>query len=97
VVMYEKHESFRIGYELYYTGSQYRYDRSSTPDFWIMGIMAMKEWEKFSVFLNFENFTDTRQSRYQSMVTPPYNNPAFAEVWAPTDGFVSNGGFIFHF
>lgn len=94
VLMYEKHEAFRIGYEVYYTGHQYRSDRSVTPDFWIMGIMAMKEWKRVSLFLNFENFTDTRLSKYQDTVYPPYNNPSFAEVWAPADGFVANGGFI---
>jgi hypothetical protein len=27
-------------------------------------------------------------------VYPPFTNQRFAEIWAPTDGFVVNGGFI---
>ncbi len=96
-LMYEKEHSWRIGYELYYTDHQFRNDYSKTRDYWVMGFMILREFGRFSVFLNFENFTDTRQSRYQNMVSPPYSVPTFSEVWAPTDGFVSNGGFIYQF
>lgn len=94
-LMYEKEHSWRIGYELYYTDQQFRNDYSKTRDYWVMGFMMMRELGRFSVFLNFENFTDTRQSRYQDMISPPYSAPTFSEVWAPTDGFVANGGFIY--
>lgn len=92
VLMFEQHHKWRIGYELYYIGSQFRSDYSRTRDYWIMGVMAMREFKHLSVFINFENFTDTRQSRYQSMIQPPYSNPTFTEIWAPTDGFVANAG-----
>ena len=95
VFMFEQEHKWRIGYELYYTGQQYRSDYSQTTDYFMMGFMVLREFEKFSVFINFENFTDTRQSRYQSMVTPPYSDPSFTEIWAPTDGFVANAGFIY--
>ena len=94
VLMFEQHGKWRIGYEAYYTGRQYLSDFSRTRDYWIMGVMALREMEKFSLFLNFENFLDTRQSRYGEIVRPPYTNPSFSEIWAPTDGFVINGGFI---
>lgn len=94
VFMFEQHGKWRIGLEAYYTGRQFRSDYSRTPDYWITGLMALRELGAWSLFLNFENFIDTRQSRYQEMVQPPFSNPRFAEVWAPTDGFVVNGGFI---
>lgn len=94
VLMFEQHGKWRVGYELYYTGPQYLSDRSRTPDYWIMGLMALREFERFSLFLNFENFLDTRQSRFGDLVYPPADNPIFSEIWAPTDGFVINGGFI---
>ena len=94
VLMFEQHGKWRIGYEAYYTGHQYLNDYSQTRDFWIMGLMAMRELENFSLFLNFENFIDARQSRWSDLVYPPYSSPSFAEIWAPTDGFVVNGGFI---
>lgn len=95
VFMFEQHGKWRIGLEAYYTGSQFRSDRSMTEDFWIVGLMGLREWGKWSVFLNFENFIDTRQSRFQQIVMPPRIDPTFAEIWAPTDGFVANGGFIY--
>jgi iron complex outermembrane receptor protein len=97
VLMFEQHGKWRVGLETYYTGSQFRTDRSATEDFWIVGLMALREWNKWSFFLNFENFIDTRQSRFQEIVRPPITDPTFAEIWAPTDGFVTNGGFIYRF
>ena len=93
--MYEVEEKWRIGYEVYYTGEQLLSDNSKTRDYWMMGFMVMREFERLSLFINFENFTDARQSRYQDMVLPPHSDPTFTEIWAPTDGFVANGGFIF--
>lgn len=97
VLMFEQHGKWRIGLESYYTGSQFRSDRTTTQDFWIVGLMGLREWGKWSFFLNFENFIDTRQSRFQEIVRPPITDPTFAEIWAPTDGFVANGGFIYRF
>ena len=94
VLMYEVEEKWRIGYEVYYTGEQLLSDNSKTRDYWMMGFMVMREFERLSLFINFENFTDARQSRYQDMVLPPHSDPTFTEIWAPTDGFVANGGFI---
>ena len=96
ILVFEQHGKWRIGLESYYTGRQFRSDLSQTRDYWIVGLMGLRQFEKFGVFLNLENFTDTRQSRYQDIVTPPINNPTFAEIWAPTDGFVINGGFIWN-
>lgn len=95
VLMFEQHGKWRVGYELYYTGPQYLSSGSRTPDYWIMGLMTMREFEHFSLFLNFENFLDTRQSRYSPLLSSGPPNPTFSEIWAPTDGFVVNGGFIF--
>ena len=45
-----------------------------------------------NLFLNFENFTDTRQSRYGSIYSGPISDPQFTDIYAPLDGFVINGG-----
>ena len=97
VLVFEQHGKWRIGFETYYTGQQLLSDYTQTRDYWILGLMALRELKHLSLFLNFENFIDTRQSRYQNTVLPPTNNPTFAEIWAPTDGFVVNGGFIWNF
>lgn len=97
VLMFEQHGKWRIGFETYYTGPQYLSDGTKTPDYWIMGLMTLREFEHFSLFLNFENFTDTRQSRFGELVNQSsQDSPTFAEIWSPTDGFVINGGFIFN-
>jgi len=95
IFMFEQEDKWRIGYEVYYTGKQIRSDYTSTRDYFTMGLMVMRQFGRLSLFVNFENFTDTRQSRYQSMISPPNNDPTFTEVWAPTDGIVINGGLVF--
>lgn len=94
VLMYEVHNKWRIGYETYYKSSQVRNDLTTTPNFWTMGFMAMRTFGKFSVYANFENFTDVKQQNYQSMYKAPHNNPTFTDIWAPTDGFVFNTGIL---
>ncbi len=94
VLVFEQHGKWRLGLESYYTGEQFISDYTLKRDYWIVGFMALRQFKHVSLFLNFENFIDTRQSRYEDIVMPPLNNPTFAEIWAPTDGFVINGGFI---
>ena len=57
------------------------------------GFLAERTFENFSIYINLVNWTDTRQTRYESLVREPYNNPRFTEVWAPLDGFIFNAGF----
>jgi iron complex outermembrane receptor protein len=93
VIFYEIEDNWSAGYELYYTGKQFdeMYDLKS--EFWMMGIMLMKHFKRLSVFINFENFTNVMQSDFEPLVLPPFNNPTFPDIWAPSDGFVFNGGF----
>lgn len=94
VLVYEEEEKWRIGYELYYTGKQYLNDLSPKRDFVEMGLMIMRSFEKLSVYINFENFTDTRQSKFEEVSLAPHVNPSFRQIWAPTPGRVVNGGLI---
>ncbi len=91
-LIYEKHEFLKLGLEGYYTSSQFLYNGLKTHDFWEFGFMAEKLWKKFSLYINFENFTDTRQSRYKRVANDPHNNPTFDDIWTHTEGFVVNGG-----
>ena len=92
VLMYETEEKWSVGYELYYTGSQFDEQFNTKPDYWIMGFMVMRHFKNLSAFINFENFTNTIQTNFEPLVLPPYNSPTFPDIWAPTDGFVFNGG-----
>lgn len=93
ILMYEKEDNFKIGLEGYFTDNQYLLNGSQTPTFWKFGAMVQKTlWENYSFFINFENFTDTRQSNYKRVVNGPVNNPTFDEIWTYTEGFVFNFG-----
>jgi len=91
-LIYEKEDVIKLGLEAYFTGMQYLSDGTHTPAFKELGFMAEKIFKKFSLFINFENFTDTRQSRYKNVVNGSHINPTFDEIWTHTEGFVFNGG-----
>ena len=93
VLMYES-EKWRIGYETFYTGKQFLSNGTETTDFVTMGLLVMRNFKLGSVFVNFENFTDRRQSRFSPLVLPPHENPVFPEIYAPTDGFIFSVGLI---
>ena len=91
--MYEIEKNIRIGYEVFYVSPQTLTNGDKVRYYWLMGISAEKFFKHLSIFVNFENMLDSRQSRWQQMYTGSIQNPHFAEIWAPTDGFVFNGGF----
>lgn len=95
VLFYEIEDKWSAGYEVYYTGKQFDNLYKTKTDYLTMGVMIMRHFERFSVFANFENFTNVLQSNFEPLVTPPVNNPSFPNIWAPTDGFVFNGGIKF--
>lgn len=91
-LIYEKHDFLKLGLEGYYTSPQYLYNGFRTVGFWEFGFMAEKIFERFSVYINFENFTDTRQSKFKRVANDPHENPTFDDIWTHTEGFVVNGG-----
>lgn len=92
VLMYEIEEKLKLGLEAYYYSSQKLSDGTQGKSYWITGFMAEKLWDKFSLFINFENFSNTRQTRFDSIYTGTIDNPVFRDIYAPVDGFVVNGG-----
>ena len=98
VFVYEREDDIRIGLEAYYYGSQELASGAKSRDYWIFGLMIEKIFsEKFSLFINFENFTDTRQTRFGSINTGTLASPIFADIFAPLDGYVANGGIKLRF
>lgn len=96
VLMFEKEDNLWIGLEAYYYSPQQLQDGAGGQAYWIMGLMSEKKLgEKFSVFLNFENFLDTRQTRFDTVFSGTVDDPQFRDIYAPLDGFVVNGGFKF--
>ncbi|HEY0041608.1 MAG TPA: TonB-dependent receptor [Flavisolibacter sp.] len=93
VLMFEKEDNIKIGLEAYYFSPQRLNDNTTGKSYWITGFMVEKLFEKFSLFINFENFTDTRQSKFDRIYEGPIDAPVFRDMYAPVEGFVVNGGF----
>lgn len=93
VLIYEKEGNVKLGLEAYYCSRQKLADGTTGRAYWTAGFMAEKSWKRFSLFINLENFTDTRQTKFGSIYTGDINNPVFRDIYAPLDGFVANGGF----
>lgn len=86
----EKDNDYRIALEVFYTGTQYLYDGTNTRDYWVTGLLLEKIVKRFTLVLNFEDLTDTRQTRFGPVVIPPVTNPGFREIYAPLGGFMAN-------
>lgn len=92
VLMYEVDEKWKAGLEAYYFGQQYLSDGKTGKSYWNTGFMLERLWEHFSVYINFENFLDARQTKNDVIYTGNISNPQFRDIYMPLDGFVVNGG-----
>ncbi len=91
-LVYEMENKWKIGSELYYFSSQQLSDGSTGRAYWLSGLVAERLWKKFSLYINFENFGDVRQTKFESIYTNTVANPVFKDIYAPLEGFVVNGG-----
>jgi iron complex outermembrane receptor protein len=87
---YEKENDYRIALEAFYTGKQYLSDGTPTKDYWVTGLLVQKTFNWLTLVMNFENLTDTRQTKFGPVVIPPYTNPTFSDIYAPLEGFMAN-------
>ena len=55
-----------------------------------MGLMVQKMFKNFSIIGNVENLFDVRQTRFEKVVSKPFNHPTFKPIYAPLDGMVAN-------
>jgi iron complex outermembrane receptor protein len=92
ILMFEMEDKLKIGLEAYYYSSQKLNDGTTGKAYWLCGVMAEKLWKNFSIFINFENLLDTRQTKFDTIYTGSITNPIFRDIYAPVDGFVINGG-----
>ena len=91
-LLFVEDNKWRIGWDYEYKSEQILSSGLSSPSLFTTGIVVERTLDKFVIFLNAENFTDARQTRYESMLSGPYNTPQFTDVWAPMDGFFFNAG-----
>lgn len=84
---------WRIGWDYEYKSEQLLSTGLRSPTLFTTGIVVERTINNFVLFLNAENFTDTRQTRYGSIASGPNNTPQFTDIYAPLDGFFFNAGF----
>jgi len=92
VLIYEQEDKWKAGIEAYYFSRQRLTDGSTGRAYVLSGIMAERIWKKISIYINFENILDVRQTRFGSIYTGSITQPVFKDIYAPLDGFLVNGG-----
>lgn len=97
VAMYEVEGAGRVGLEVYYTGRQSLDDnpfRATSPAYGIVGMLLEKRFGPVRAFLNLENLTNVRMTRWHPVVLPlrgEYGRRT-TDSWAPLEGRIFNGG-----
>lgn len=92
ILMFEEHGSYRLGFESYYYRPQRLNDSTTGRGYTIFGIMGEKTWGSFTVFANFENIFDTRQTRFGPVFMGSREQPEFRDIFAPLEGRYVNLG-----
>lgn len=102
VAMWEQHGRGRIGVEAYYTGRQELEDnpyRTRSRPYVELGLLGELILGRVSLFVNLENILNVRQTRTDPILRQvrAADGRWTVDAWAPTDGFVANGGVRFRF
>jgi iron complex outermembrane receptor protein len=97
VAMWEDHEKGRIGVEAYYTGRQTLEDnpyRSVGRPYVHLGVLGEVVVGRARLFVNAENILNIRQTKHDPLLLPARapSGTWTVDVWAPTEGFILNGG-----
>jgi iron complex outermembrane receptor protein len=97
VGMWEKENVGRFGVESYYTGRQRLEQnpyRTESQPYVVFGFLAERKLGPIRLFLNAENLTDVRQTRWDPLLRPDrgVDGRWTVDAWAPLDGRVLNGG-----
>jgi outer membrane receptor for ferrienterochelin and colicins len=91
-LLYALPGKWRIGLDYEFKSRQYLMPGKYSPSYWTYGAIIEYTKKQFTLFGNVENFTNVRQTHYESLSSLPYNTPQFTQVWAPLDGIVFNAG-----
>jgi outer membrane receptor for ferrienterochelin and colicins len=89
---YEIENSLRIGAESFYTDKQLLSDGTTGRAYITFGLLVQKMWKHLDIFINAENLTDRRQTRWDNIYSGSISNPIFKDVYTPIEGVVVNAG-----
>jgi len=97
VGMWEREGKGRLGVELYYTGVQRLEEnpyRTASRPYVILGMLAERQVRRVRLFINGENLTGVRQTRWDPLIRPARapDGRWTVDAWAPLEGVNINGG-----
>ena len=97
VGMWEAEDVGRVGIEWYYTGRQSLEEnpyRTVSEPYMILGLLAEKQFGRIRLFVNGENLTGVRQTRWDPLLltTRAADGRWTVDAWAPLEGRNINGG-----
>jgi outer membrane receptor for ferrienterochelin and colicin len=96
-VAWEREGAGRLGVEWFYTGTQ-RLDanpyRTGSRPYSVFGVLATRRVGRALLFINGENLTDVRRTRWEPLLRPArgIDGRWTVDAWAPLDGRNINGG-----
>jgi outer membrane receptor for ferrienterochelin and colicins len=102
VGMWEREDAGRIGVECYYTGVQRLEEnpfRASSEPYVIVGLLAERQFGRLRLFVNGENLSGVRQTRWDPLIRPARaaDGRWTVDAWAPLEGRNINGGIRLRF
>lgn len=97
VGMWEREDVGRVGVEVYYTGVQRLEEnayRDASEPYVIIGLLAERQLGRIRVFVNGENLSGVRQTRWDPLIrqTRAPDGRWTVDAWAPLEGRNINGG-----
>jgi iron complex outermembrane receptor protein len=97
VGMWEAEDVGRLGIEWYYTGQQSLEEnpyRQASEPYMILGLLAEKQFGRLRLFVNGENLSGVRQTRWDPLLltTRAADGRWTVDAWAPLEGRNINGG-----
>ena len=102
VAMWEVEDLARVGLEWYYTGRQALEEnpyRTDSEPYVIVGLLAERQFGRIRLFVNGENLTGVRQTRWDPLLrsTRAVDGRWTVDAWAPLEGRNINGGIRLRF
>jgi outer membrane receptor for ferrienterochelin and colicins len=97
VGVWEREGVGRVGVEWYYTGVQRLEEnpfRTESEPYAIVGLLAERQFGRLRLFINGENLTGVRQTRWDPLIRPTRAGDGrwTVDAWAPLEGRNVNGG-----
>ena len=95
LLSWENGETWRVGIENYYSGTQSLEENpylGTSPSYWTFGVLAQRRIGPLSLIFNVENLSDVRLTKTHPLLLPQRaaDGSWTTDAWAPLDGRVFN-------